>query len=133
MENSMVRVLVVDDFEGWRLYLSATLREVPEIQVIGEAADGLEAIQKAQAMRPDLVLLDIGLPHFNGIEVAQRLRRMFPECQIIFFSENRSSDVREEALRAGASAYVIKSESATELLTAINAVLKRRDAQTQES
>lgn len=131
MDYPILRVLVVDDFEGWRLYLSATLREVPEIQIIGEAADGVEAIQKAQALRPDLVLLDIGLPHLNGIEVARRICDISTECQIIFFSENHSLDVREEALRAGGNAYVVKSESAAELLTAINAVLKRKHPQMQ--
>ena len=135
MDNStsIVRVLVVDDFERWRRYLCATMREIPEIQVVGEAADGLEAIQKMETVRPDLVLLDIGLPQLNGIEVARRLRRISPECQIIFFSENRSLDVREEAFRAGGMAYVVKSESPSELITAINTVLRRKNVRAQES
>jgi len=130
MDYPIVRVLVVDDFEGWRRYLCATVREIPKIQVIGEAADGREAIRKAQALQPDLLLLDIGLPQLNGIEVARRLRRISPECQIIFFSENRCWDVREEAFRAGGNAYVVKSESSNELISTIHVVLKRKHAQT---
>jgi DNA-binding NarL/FixJ family response regulator len=125
VDEAIVRVLVVDDFEKWRRYLCATIQEIPCIQVVGEAADGLEAIQKAKNLRPDVILLDIGLPRLNGIEVARRLRRISPECKIIFFTENRFSDVREECFRVGGSACVIKSDSASELIAAINAVLER--------
>ena len=69
MGKSTVRVLVVDDYEAWRTFASTTLQEKLELQVVGEASDGLEAIQKAQRLQPDLILLDIGLPTVNGIEV----------------------------------------------------------------
>jgi len=88
----------------------------------------LQALEKAKNLRPDLILLDIGLPQLNGIEVARRLSKISPESKIIFFTENRSEDVREEGFRAGGSAYVNKSNAATELIAAINAVLKRRDS-----
>jgi DNA-binding NarL/FixJ family response regulator len=129
MDNPVMRVLVVDDFEGWRRYLCATMQEIPGIQVIGEAADGLEAIQKAENLRPDLILLDIGLPRLNGIEVARRLRIISPESRVVFFTENRFLEVREEAFRAGALAFVIKSDSASQLIKAINAVLQSDRAQ----
>lgn len=97
----IVRVLVVDDFEKWRRYLCAMIQEIPGIQVVGEAADGFEAIQKTKNLRPDLILLDIGLPQLNGIEVARRLSEISPESKIIFVTENRSSDVMEELPRRG--------------------------------
>jgi DNA-binding NarL/FixJ family response regulator len=123
-----VRVLVVDDFEEWRRELCATIQEIPDLQVVGEAADGLEAIQKTKDLRPDLILLDIGLPRLNGIEVARRLSKLCPESKIIFVTENRSSEIREEGFRAGGSAFVIKSESPSELIAAINFVLKRKNS-----
>jgi len=128
VDDRIVRVLVVDDFEKWREFVCATIQEIPDFQIVGEAADGLEAIQKTKELRPDLILLDIGLPHLNGIEVARRLSKVCPESKIIFITENRSSDIREEGFRAGGSAFVIKSDSASELITAINAVLKRRES-----
>ena len=124
MEKSIVRVLVVDDFDPWRSFALATLRKKPELQVIGEATDGLEAVQKAQALQPDLVLLDIGLPTLNGIEAARRILRADPKTRILFVSEQRSSDIVEEALSTGTSGYVIKSDAATELLPAVEAVLR---------
>ncbi|HKR85675.1 MAG TPA: response regulator transcription factor [Terriglobales bacterium] len=128
MDDRIVRVLVVDDFEKWREYVCATIQEIPGLQVVGEAADGLEAIQKSKDLRPHLILLDISLPRLDGIEVARRLSQVCPESRIIFVTENRSSDIREEGFRAGGSAFVIKSESASELIAAINAVLKRRES-----
>jgi DNA-binding NarL/FixJ family response regulator len=122
------RVLVVDDFAEWRRELCATIQEIPGLHVVGEAADGLEAIQKSKDLRPDLILLDIGLPRLNGIEVARRLSKVCPESKIIFVTENRSSDIREEGFRAGGSAFVIKSDSASELVAAINFVLKRKNS-----
>jgi DNA-binding NarL/FixJ family response regulator len=119
-----VRVLVVDDYEPWRHFVSTTLQNQPELQVIGEAWDGLEAVQKAQQLKPDLILLDVGLPTLNGIESARRIRAVSPDSKILFLSENRSWDIAEEALRAGGGGYLVKSDSASELLPAIKAVLQ---------
>jgi DNA-binding NarL/FixJ family response regulator len=116
-------VLLVDDFVPWRRFASATLQRRPELQVIGEAFDGLEAVQKAQALQPDLVLLDIGLPKLNGIEAARRIREVSSASKILFVSENRSVDIAEEALSTGANGYVVKSDAARELIPAVNAVL----------
>src|SRR5260370_1079581 len=93
------------------------------MQIIGEAVDGLEAIQKAQQLKPDLILLDIGLPTLNGIETARRIRELSPKSKILFVSENRSWDIVEEALRTGAGGYVVRSDAAGELLPAVEAVL----------
>jgi DNA-binding NarL/FixJ family response regulator len=100
-----------------------TLQKQPELQIIGEVTDGFEAVQKAQQLQPDLILLDIGLPTLNGIETARRIRALSPKSKILFVSENRSWDIAEEALRTGAGGYVVKSDAAGELLPAVNAVL----------
>ena len=119
----MTRVLVVDDYEPWRRFVSSALKKQPELQVIAEAADGLEAVQKARELKPDLILLDIGLPTINGIEAARQIRDLCPTSKILFVSENLFWDIAKEALRAGASGYVVKTRAVGELLPAIEAVL----------
>lgn len=124
MERSTYRVLVVDDYEPWRSFVTRTLQKIPELQVISEASDGLEAVQKAQELQPDLILLDIGLPTLNGIAAARRILQHAPKTRILFVSEQRSSDIVEEALGTGARGYVVKSKAATELWRAVEAVLQ---------
>jgi DNA-binding NarL/FixJ family response regulator len=114
----------VDDCEPWYRFVSTTLREEPELQIIGQVSDGLEAVQRTQQLQPDLVLLDIGLPTLNGIEAARRILEVFPGSKILFVSENRSLDIAEEALSTGAAGYVIKSFAASELLPAVKAVVE---------
>jgi len=75
-ETGRSRVLVVDDYEPWRRFVSAEIHKKPELQIIGEVSDGLEAVQQAQQLQPDLILLDIGLPELNGIEAARRIREV---------------------------------------------------------
>ena len=121
-----IRVLVVDDYEPWRRFVSTTLRKEPELQIVGQASDGLEAVQQAENLQPDLILLDIGLPSLNGIEAARRIREVSPTSKIIFVSENSSQDIVEAALRTGASGFVVKSNAASELFPAIETVLHEK-------
>jgi len=122
--RSTFRILLVDDYERWRSFASRTLQKKPELQVISEASDGLEAVQKAHGLQPDLILLDIGLPILNGIEAARRILQYAPQTKILFMSQERSSDIVEEALRTGAVGYIVKSEASTDLLPAVDAVLR---------
>ena len=124
MEVSTTRILVVDDYEPWRRFVSTTLQKRPKLQVVDEALDGLEAVQKAEQLQPDLILLNIGLPTLNGIQAARRIRELSAKSKILFLSENRSGDIAEEALRTGASGYVVKSDAPGELLPAVEAVLQ---------
>ena len=126
MDKFPIRVLVVEDNEPWRRYFSTALQKQPELQVIGEVSDGLEAVQQAEELQPDLILLDIGLPTLNGIEAARRIRKVSPASRILFVSENCSADIAEEALSTGASGYVVKSDAGGELLPAVKAVLEGR-------
>jgi DNA-binding NarL/FixJ family response regulator len=120
---STVKIVVVDDYEPWRRFVATALEERPEFRIVGEAADGLEAVQKIQELQPDLILLDIGLPKLNGLEVARRIRECAPNTRILFFSQNSSRDIAEEAIRIG-NGYVVKSDAQRELLSAVEAVLQ---------
>ena len=124
--DNMFEVLVVDDFTEWRQFVCRTLQAIPGVVVVGEASDGPEAIEKAVKLRPDLILLDIGLPSLNGIEVSRQVRQVSPESSVVFLTEHRSSDVMEECFRSGASGYVVKSSAANDLVSAVKAALERR-------
>jgi len=117
------RVLVVDDYEPWRRHIAAALQETPRWKVVGEVADGLDAVHQAQALAPDLILLDISLPSLNGIEAARRILARDRSSRILFLSEQRSWDIAEEALSTGATGYILKSDAGRELLPAMEAAL----------
>jgi len=123
MAKSPIRVLVVDDYDPWHVFVSITLQPQPGILIIGHVTDGWAAVQQAQQLQPDLILLDIGLPGLNGIEAARRIGDVSPKSKVLFLSQNRSADVVQEALSTGAAGYVVKSEAASELLPAISAIL----------
>jgi DNA-binding NarL/FixJ family response regulator len=114
----------VEDFEPFRRFIASTLQKRPELQVICEVSDGLEAVQKAQELQPDLIVLDIGLPTLNGIEAARRIRKLSPESKILFMSQESSADAVQTALGLGARGYIVKAHAGSELLTAVEAVLR---------
>jgi CheY-like chemotaxis protein len=118
-----VRILVVDDYEPWRDFIANTLKKEPGWEVVGKVSDGSAAVQRAHQLKPDLILLDIGLPTLNGIDAARRIRTQDPQAKILFLSENRSRDVAEEALRSGGNGFVLKSDAAGDLVLAVKAVL----------
>jgi DNA-binding NarL/FixJ family response regulator len=123
---SQVRVLVVEDFLPFRRFICSTLQKKSDLQVVCEAGDGLEAVQKAEELKPDLVVLDVGLPTLNGIEVARRIRKVAPQSKIIFLSQESSPDVVQSALDVGAKGYIVKTRAASDLLTAVDTVISER-------
>jgi len=123
VETSRIRVLIVDDHEPWRRFARSTLQIRPELQIVGDASDGSEAVRNAEKLQPDLILLDIGLPGLNGIEAARQIRKLSPRSIILFVSQESSADLVEAALGSGGSGYVFKADAANELLKGVQSVL----------
>ena len=120
----MIRIHLVDDFLPWHPAVQEMFESKTDLKIIAVAADGLEAVQKARQLQPDLILLDIGLPGLNGIEAARQIRELSPNSKILFVTQESSAELLENALRLGAQGYLLKSEAASELLLAVDAVLQ---------
>lgn len=118
-----IRVLVAEDFLPFRRLICATLGKKTGLEIVAEVSDGQEALRKAEELKPDLILLDIGLPTLNGIAAARQIRRLVPDSKIIFVTQESSEDVVQEALRTGALGYVVKTTMNGSLLAAVSAVL----------
>ena len=120
---ALIRVLVIDDFLPFRRFICSILAKKKDLQVVGEVSDGQEVVRKMEELKPDLILLDIGLPSLNGIEVARQVRKLAPDSRIIFVSQESSADVIQEALNSGARGYVVKTRTGIDPLAAVDAVL----------
>jgi DNA-binding NarL/FixJ family response regulator len=119
-----IRILIVDDYKDWRRMIRLLLRTRPEWWVLAEASDGLEAIAKAEELKPDLIVLDIGLPKLNGMDVAREVRRISPRTKIVFLSQNTDLGIVGAALGTSASGYVHKTHAQRDLVPAVAAVLQ---------
>ena len=117
-----LRVLVVDDHAVVRRVVCALLSQDPTLEVICQTATGEDAVKEAAELRPDLIVLDIGLPGISGIEAARQIRQVSPTSKIIFLSQHDSLQMAREALRVGGRGYVTKIDAAAELLTAIQSL-----------
>ena len=120
----IVKILIVEDYEPFRRFVGSALQQRADFEIVGEASDGLEAVQKVQELQPDLILLDIGLPNLNGIEVAEGARNLAPHAKLLFVTQESSSDMVREVLRLGAQGYVHKPHAHEDLLPAIDAILE---------
>ena len=118
-----IRILLADDYEPWRRCVSSLFVRHPEWQIVAEVSDGLEAVQKATELEPDLVLLDLNLPKLNGIEAANRIRTSTPHTKILFITAYRDSDAVETVLRNVAEGYILKWDVTRDLVPAVEAVL----------
>lgn len=116
-------VLVVDDYEPWRRYVRAEVQENSRWRIVGEASDGIEAVRQAQEHRPDLILLDLGLPMLNGLEAARRILANDPSVRILFLTEQRSRDIAEAALSIGARGFMVKTDAGGKLLSAMETIV----------
>src|SRR3954469_6761632 len=125
MESSLLSVLVAEDFIPFRSLICSILASRVNLQVICEVGDGLEAVQKAKELRPDLILLDIGLPTLDGMSAAREICK-FSKSKIIFVTQQSGADVIQEALALGAWGYVVKARASTDLLAALDAVCDGR-------
>lgn len=122
--TSSIRLLVVDDYEPWRRFLGTTFAGQPGLQIIGEATDGLDAVQKAQNLQPDLILLDIELPKLNGIGAALRIHELVPSAKILFVTQNSDVDVVATVFSNGACGYLLKIDAGHELIAAITTIVR---------
>ncbi len=120
----MIRTLIADDHGVLRAALRALLNGRSELEVVGEAGDGNEVLRLTGELRPDLVLMDISMPGRGGIETTRELKQMRPEAQVLILTVHEDEELLREAMRAGASGYVVKRALESELLNAIAAVMR---------
>jgi two-component system nitrate/nitrite response regulator NarL len=121
-----VRILVADDHEAVRKGVCAILSSRLDIEVCGEASNGQEAIEKAQALKPHLIILDITMPVLNGIDAARVIRQTLPELPILLLSMHDGKRIIEDAKRIGIEGYVSKSQASATLLAAVDAILRNQ-------
>jgi DNA-binding NarL/FixJ family response regulator len=121
-----IRILLVDDHPIVRQGLKTLLQGHSGWEVIGEASDGAEAVEKAKDLSPDVMVLDVTMPRMNGLEACRVLRQECPELEILFVTQHDSPQMMREALEAGARGYVVKSNAARDLLAAVDAVSQHR-------
>jgi DNA-binding NarL/FixJ family response regulator len=119
-----IRVLIADDHSVVRTGLRALLDFDPEIEVVGEAGDGIETLRLAEALHPDLVLLDITMPPENGIVTGKQIKELYPDMIVLFLTMHEDEGLLHEALRVGGSGYVVKRAESREILHAIRATLR---------
>src|SRR5438105_4111612 len=124
MPKSQVSILVAEDFEPFRQFVCAILCAIPGLDVICETSDGVEAVEKAKALQPDIALLDIGLLTLNGVEAARHITRVAPATKILFLSQESSVEIVQAAIEAGGHGYVVKTEAEKELGTALDTILR---------
>jgi DNA-binding NarL/FixJ family response regulator len=119
------RILVADDHEVVRRGLCALLQGQPDWEVCGEAGDGREALEKTQKLKPDVVILDIGMPSLNGLEATRQILKTMPHTKVLILTLHDSDQVVREVLNAGARGFLLKSDAARDLVAAVEAL--RRD------
>jgi two-component system response regulator NreC len=120
----MPRILIADDHALVRTGLRTLLRAEPTMELVGEATGGYEALEMVEKTRPDILLLDLSMPDLDGISVTRETKRRFPEVRIMILTVHEDQAMLREAIRAGASGYVLKQAAESELTSAINVLMR---------
>ena len=120
----MTRVLISDDHAIVRTGLRTLLRAQPTLELVGEATGGYEALELAEKTRPDILLLDLSMPDLDGISVTRESKRRFPEVRVLILTVHEEQALLREAIRAGASGYILKQAAESELLSAIDVLMR---------
>ena len=121
----LIRILLVDDFEPWRRFVYSVVQKDSEVRIVCEVSDGLAAVHCADKLKPDIILMDLGLPELNGIDAARKIGSLTPKSKILFLSQEFSADVVREALGIE-TGFVVKTDAGRELLPAIKSVILGR-------
>jgi DNA-binding NarL/FixJ family response regulator len=118
----VLRIMIADDHEVVRKGLVSLLQAQPEWQVCGEAGDGREAVEKAIQLKPDILILDIGMPSLNGLEATRQILKTIPNARVLILTLHDSDQVVREVLNAGARGFLLKSDAARDLVAAVDAL-----------
>ena len=121
-----VRVLIAEDHQTVREGLSLILKAQPDIEVVGEVSDGRAAVEETKKLSPDIVLMDVSMPHLNGLKATQELKACCPQVKVLTLTRHKDEGYLQQLLRAGAAGYVLKQSPSTELLHAIRAIAAGR-------
>lgn len=121
----MPKVLIVDDHAFIRRGIQAILRAFPEWEVSGEADNGTDAIQFAETLKPEVIIMDVSMPGLNGIEATRTIRRNDPKAKIVLLTLHESAELVRSAFRAGARGYLLKTDAEHELIKALTTVVER--------
>jgi len=126
VDSGPIRVLLADDHTILRAGLKMMLSVQPDIEIVGEASDGRQAIAEAQRVQPDVILMDITMPELNGIEATRQVKKLLPETRVLVLTMHENEEYLFQVLRAGASGYILKEAADTELISAIRSVYAGR-------
>jgi DNA-binding NarL/FixJ family response regulator len=121
-----LRILIADDHEAVREGVRVMLERVPGWEICGSATTGREAVNEATRLRPDIVILDMGMPDLTGVEAARKIKRLLPETELLIFTASESEELIREVFQAGAKSYILKADAAAHLIDAVRALSEHR-------
>ena len=120
----MIRIIIADDHDLFVEGLSELLSRQPDIELSGQARDGLQVVEQTSLLKPDIVLMDIAMPRMNGIKASQQIRAKFPDVKILILSMHNNRELITESLKAGANGYILKDCTSEELYEAVKSVMQ---------
>lgn len=120
----MTRIIIADDHDLFVEGLSGLLAKQPDVELLGQARDGIQAVEQTSLLKPDIILMDIAMPRMSGIKASQQIRSKFPDVKILILSMHNSRELISESLKAGANGYILKDCTSEELYEAVKSVMQ---------